>query len=215
MPFKMDQIQQNFPHHIAIIMDGNGRWAQRQGKSRLKGHRAGADTVERITKECSRLGIQQLTLYAFSSENWKRPLPEVNGLMNLLSKFLVQKRETFIENNIRFVMIGTKSNFSAQIQATLEELIEITKNNTGLTLCLALSYGGRNEIIDMTKKIAKQVLQGEITIDEIDESLCKKNLYQSDMPELDLLIRTGGEQRISNFLLWVNQFIKKNTLCIM
>jgi len=183
-------------------MDGNGRWAKRQGRERVWGHREGANAVDQITRECVRLGVQQLTLYTFSHENWQRPADEVRYLMTLLRRFLIKQRNVIVDNNIRFITIGEINTLPNRVLRELKITCDASKNNTGMTLCLAISYGGRNELIHMVKNIAKQVVEGKITIDEIDETLCNQNLYQPDMPELDLLIRTGGEQRISNYLLW-------------
>ncbi|HNZ66799.1 MAG: isoprenyl transferase [Planctomycetes bacterium] len=198
----MNVEQFKIPRHIAIIMDGNGRWAKRQGRERVWGHREGANAVDQITRECVRLGVQQLTLYTFSHENWQRPADEVRYLMTLLRRFLIKQRNVIVDNNIRFITIGEINTLPSQVLRELKITCDASKNNTGMTLCLAISYGGRNELIHMVKNIAKQVVEGKITIDEIDETLCNQNLYQPDMPELDLLIRTGGEQRISNYLLW-------------
>ncbi|HON45130.1 MAG TPA: isoprenyl transferase [Planctomycetota bacterium] len=198
----MNVEQFKIPRHIAIIMDGNGRWAKRQGRERVWGHREGANAVDQITRECVRLGVQQLTLYTFSHENWQRPADEVRYLMTLLRRFLIKQRNVIVDNNIRFITIGEINTLPNRVLRELKITCDASKNNTGMTLCLAISYGGRNELIHMVKNIAKQVVEGKITIDEIDETLCNQNLYQPDMPELDLLIRTGGEQRISNYLLW-------------
>jgi undecaprenyl diphosphate synthase len=198
----MNVEQFKIPRHIAIIMDGNGRWAKRQGRERVWGHREGANAVDQIMRECVRLGVQQLTLYTFSHENWQRPADEVRYLMTLLRRFLIKQRNVIVDNNIRFITIGEINTLPSQVLRELKITCDASKNNTGMTLCLAISYGGRNELIHMVKNIAKQVVEGKITIDEIDETLCNQNLYQPDMPELDLLIRTGGEQRISNYLLW-------------
>lgn len=198
----MNVEQFKIPRHIAIIMDGNGRWAKRQGRERVWGHREGANAVDQITRECVRLGVQQLTLYTFSHENWQRPADEVRYLMTLLRRFLIKQRNVIVDNNIRFITIGEINTLPNRVLQELKITCDASKKNTGMTLCLAISYGSRNELIHMVKNIAKQVVEGKITIDEIDETLCNQNLYQPDMPELDLLIRTGGEQRISNYLLW-------------
>jgi len=198
----MNVEQFKIPRHIAIIMDGNGRWAKRQGRERVWGHREGANAVDQITRECVRLGVQQLTLYTFSHENWQRPADEVRYLMTLLRRFLIKQRNVIVDNNIRFITIGEINTLPSQVLRELKITCDASKNNTGMTLCLAISYGGRNELIHMVKNIAKQVVEGKITIDEIDKTLYNQNLYQPDIPELDLLIRTGGEQRISNYLLW-------------
>ncbi|NUM36723.1 MAG: isoprenyl transferase [Candidatus Brocadiae bacterium] len=198
----MDLTFRQLPRHIAIIMDGNGRWAKQKNKPRIWGHKAGATTVDIITKECSRLGIQQLTLYAFSHENWQRPKEEIDYLMTLLRRFLIKERKTIMENNIRFNTIGHIHRLPKTVIDELDKTKEMSAKNTGMTLCLALSYGGRMEIVDVVKKIAQRVAQGEIQIDDINEEMCSQSMYQPGMPDLDLLIRTGGEMRISNFLLW-------------
>jgi len=193
---------EQLPRHIAIIMDGNGRWAQQRNMPRFLGHREGAKTVRRITEECARLGISQLTLYTFSHENWQRPQEEVRYLMGLLKRFLVKERSTIMENNIRFQAIGRLQRLPIEVLRELEITQKMSAKNRGMVLCLALSYGGRMEIIDAVKKIAHKVQSGEVEIEEIDEDLFANNMYQPKMPPLDLLIRTGGEHRISNFLLW-------------
>lgn len=198
----MDGSFRQLPRHVAIIMDGNGRWAKLKNKPRIWGHKAGAKSVDTITKECSKLGIQQLTLYAFSHENWQRPQEEIQYLMSLLRRFLIQERKTIMENNIRFTTIGHTHRLPEKVVQELQKSKDMSAKNTGMTLCLALSYGGRMEIVDIVKKIASQVAAGETRIEEINEELCGRNMYQPDMPDLDLLIRTGGEMRISNFLLW-------------
>ena len=190
------------PQHIAIIMDGNGRWAKERGKPRIWGHHEGAKTVRRITEECAKLGISQLTLYAFSYENWQRPEKEIKYLMTLLRRFLILERKTIMKNNIRFTAIGKLDRLPLNVRQELEKTKSISSGNTGMTMCLALSYGGRREITDAVKNIAMQVKSGDIEIDDIDEKLVQQNLYQPDMVDPDLLIRTGGDMRISNFLLW-------------
>ena len=195
-------VHRHLPRHVAIIMDGNGRWAQQRGKPRIWGHKAGSHTVRRITEECSRLGLSQLTLYAFSYENWQRPPGEVEYLMTLLRRFVIKERNILMKNDIRLLTIGRTDLLPLNVRKELERSQNMTGANQGMKLCLALSYGGRQEIVDCTKKIARQVLANEISIDDIDEGLLSQQLYQPDMPELDLLIRTGGEMRLSNFLLW-------------
>lgn len=195
-------LKENLPRHIAIIMDGNGRWAQMRGKPRIWGHRMGAKTVDLITQECSRIGIQQLTLYAFSTENWLRPQPEISYLMCLLRRFLMRERTKLMENNIRLTAIGQLERLPDSVRNELEYTQRLTTHNTGMTLCLALSYGGRSEIVQLAKKLARQAMLGEIDVEKIDEKLCSSHLYQPNMPDVDLLIRTSGEMRLSNFLLW-------------
>ncbi len=190
------------PSHIAIIMDGNGRWARRRGLLRILGHKEGVESVREITRECAKKNLKQLTLYAFSQENWKRPKREINLLMKLLKEFLVKERKEIEENNIRLTAIGRIEGLPEDIQRELAISIEESKYNTGMVLCLALNYGGRSEIVDAAKDIVKRVKAGKMSLEEITEETFKKFLYTSEMPDPDLLIRTGGEMRVSNFLLW-------------
>lgn len=193
----------SIPGHIAIIMDGNGRWAGKKLWNRLKGHYEGADSVDRITSFCRKAGIKYLTLYAFSTENWNRPDDEVSGLMNLLREFLDKKRSALLENNIRFNTIGSKTRFPADILKKIDALCADTAaNDPVMTLTLALSYGSRPEIVETVRKISAMAVSGAVKIEEIDESLISRNLYTNDIPDPDLIIRTSGELRISNFLLW-------------
>lgn len=188
------------PQHIAIIMDGNGRWAKAQGKPRTYGHQAGVETVKRVTAECVRLGVKYLTLYTFSTENWNRPADEVAALMALIITSL--QDELFIKNNVRFRMIGDRSRLPKEVIATLDKLEKDTETFTNMTLVIALSYSSRWEITDMVKGIAQKVKNNEMDIDSITEDTITNSLATSFMPDPDLLIRTGGEQRISNYLLW-------------
>lgn len=190
------------PGHIAIIMDGNGRWAQRRGLSRIRGHEAGAESVRRITRECARLGVGQLTLFAFSQENWKRPRLEVTFLMRLYQRYLIQERKEIMNNNIRFINIGRPEILPGYVREELETTRSLSASNTGMTLCLAINYSGRAEILDAAKRFAQDASQGLRKIEDLDEALFTQYLYQPAMPEPDLLIRTAGEMRISNFLLW-------------
>jgi len=183
--------------HLAIIMDGNGRWAKQQGKPRTLGHNAGAKKVIEITKEVSNLGVKYLTLYAFSTENWKREKSEVTFLMKLLSKFLKKELKTLMENNIKFRIIGDLSKFSKNLQNIIIDTIETTKNNSGLTQILAINYGSKDEIVRAVNNIKKQT----ITQEDLENSLDTK-----DFCDVDLLIRTGGEKRLSNFLLWQSAY---------
>ena len=192
----------NIPQHIAIIMDGNGRWANAKGLPRITGHREGVRTVRKITEICGKLGVQILTLYTFSSENWNRPATEVSALMKLLVNSLRREVKDLMKNNVRFTVIGNINELETNVQNELQDAIYKTKNNTGLNLNLALSYGSRQEIICAIKKLAEKVLEGEIIVEDIDEYHFSKLLYTRDIPDPDLLIRTGGEFRISNFLLW-------------
>lgn len=190
------------PHHIAIIMDGNGRWAREHKMSRIQGHRKGAERVREITHECARLGIKRLTLYAFSQENWKRPKLEINFLMRLLKRYLVKERKEIMDNNIRFTAIGRIKELPDAVKKELAKITEISKNNKGMVLCLALNYGGRQEIIDAVKSIAEDALAGKCDIANLNEGHFSQYLYDPEMEDVDLLIRTSGEVRISNFLLW-------------
>jgi len=189
------------PRHVAIIMDGNGRWAQRQGMRRTSGHERGADTIRTITTECARLGLEQLTLYAFSHENWKRPRAEIAFLMRLLERFLVQERPTLVDNDVRLTAIGRLDDLPRSARRRLDETMTLSAGHAGLNLCLALSYGGRAEIVDAARAIARKVREGVLAPDEIDEETIAAHLYQPG-PNPDLLIRTAGEMRVSNFLLW-------------
>lgn len=188
------------PQHIAIIMDGNGRWATERGKDRSWGHQAGVDTVRRITSECVRLGVKYLTLYTFSTENWNRPADEINALMGLVLSSL--EDEIFMKNNVRFRVIGDRGRLPSEVQAKLLETEKHTEGNTAMTMVVALSYSSRWEIAEVVKHIAEQAKVKAINPDDIDENTISAFLQTSFMPDPDLLIRTGGEYRISNYLLW-------------
>ncbi len=190
------------PRHIAIIMDGNGRWAREHGLQRILGHESGAETVREMTRECSRLGVERLTLYAFSAENWKRPDREVGFLMQLLAQYLVQERKEIRDNNIRFTSIGRLHELPEAVRTELQGTTDLSSKNTGMVLCLALSYGGRVEIVDAVRRLAEDVKAGRCSPDAIDEQAIAKYLYDPAAPDPDLLIRTGGDMRVSNFLLW-------------
>jgi undecaprenyl diphosphate synthase len=192
----------NLPKHLAIIMDGNGRWAKQQGLLRAFGHENGTKSVRVTIEECARLGIENLTLYAFSTENWNRPKMEVDTLMNLLVKSLKKELKTLQDNNIKLNAIGNLDLLPTTAHKELMEVIEKTKTNTRMTLTLALSYGSREEIVSAVKKIAEKVKNNLISVDKIDDSIINEHLYTQNLPEVDLLIRTSGEHRISNFLLW-------------
>ncbi|MBE0391692.1 undecaprenyl diphosphate synthase [Flavobacterium sp. 7E] len=194
--------QNNLPRHLAIIMDGNGRWAKKQGLLRAFGHESGTKSVKVIIKACAKLGIENLTLYAFSTENWNRPKLEVDTLMKILIKSLKKELPTLIENNIRLNTIGNLEKMPASAQKELLDVIEKTKNNTRMTLTLALSYGAREELVNAVKNISDKVKNNIISIDAIDDSIINQHLYTQNLPDVDLLIRTSGEHRISNFLLW-------------
>lgn len=190
------------PQHIAIIMDGNGRWAKKQGKLRIRGHEAGAEAVRKTVESVAKLGIKHLTLYAFSTENWRRPKTEVTTLMGLLVRSLRKELERMTENNIRLGAIGSLEQLPKKVQRELNEVIVKTQDNTGTHLTLALSYGAREEIKQAVVEISQKVKNNIIPIESIDETIINKHLYTQNLPDVDLLIRTSGEVRISNFLLW-------------
>ena len=190
------------PSHIAIIMDGNGRWAEKRLMNRIKGHEKGSETVRKIVRSCREIGIGHLTLYAFSTENWQRPKTEVTALMTLLKKFLKSEQKELSDNNIRLQTIGQIERLPADVQEELNRVIATTKSNDGMQLHLALSYGGRAEIVKAVKDIAKKAKDGKIELTAITAELISEHLYTSRLPDPDLLIRTGGDMRVSNFLLW-------------
>jgi len=194
--------RQKMPRHIAVIMDGNGRWAQRQHLPRIEGHRRGVASVRRITEEAARLGVEQLTLYCLSSENWKRPQPEVNFLMHLLEQYMIEERTTIMENDIRVSVIGRREGIPAATQDEMNTTITMTAGNGGMRLCLAINYGARVEMLDAVKGIAQQVEAGDLQAAQITEQTISEHLYTAEMRDPDLLIRTAGEMRVSNFLLW-------------
>lgn len=193
---------EKLPRHLAIIMDGNGRWAKQKGLLRTIGHENGTKSVKNTVEACAELGIQNLTLYAFSTENWNRPKFEVETLMKLLISSLKKELATLQKNNIRLNAIGNLTNLPSKVQKELEEVIESTAANTRMTLTLALSYGAREELVQAVKKISDKVKNNIISLDAIDESIINKHLYTHNLPDVDLVIRTSGEHRISNFLLW-------------
>ncbi len=190
------------PRHIAIIMDGNGRWARKRGLPRIEGHRQGVKSVRTTIEECCRLGIGQLTLYCLSIENWKRPRVELDFLMLLLHKYLLDERAEIMEQNIRFTTIGRRDGLPARVLRELDENIRVSRDNTGMVLCLAINYGGRAELVDAVRCLAERVQQGKLDPEDIDEETIGSTLYTAGMPDPDLLIRTAGEMRVSNFLLW-------------
>ena len=193
---------EKIPTHVAIIMDGNGRWAKKRNMPRVKGHYEGMQTVKKITKYASKLGIQYLTLYAFSTENWARPKEEVSYLMDLPEKMFTSFMPELMENNVKVEVIGVVEKLPENTRKAVEDAIEQTKNNTGLKLIFALNYGSKDEIVTAVKRIAQGAANNEYKVEEIDEQLISDNLFTKDTPDPDLLIRTSGEQRISNFLLW-------------
>lgn len=190
------------PLHVAIIMDGNGRWAKKRGLPRIAGHKAGTETVRRIVKVAAELNIKHLTLYAFSIENWRRPKREVSALMSLIEEMLDAEVDDLHKNNVRFMVIGRLNKLSESLQKSIRDATAITKNNTGLTLVLAINYGGRTEIVDSVKQIADKVKQKKLEPSKINEDTIIKHLYLPEVPDPDILIRSGGEKRVSNFLLW-------------
>ena len=192
----------NLPNHLAIIMDGNGRWAKQKGFLRAFGHENGTKSVRLVVETCAKLGIKNLTLYAFSTENWNRPKLEVETLMRLLISSLKNELKTLTENNIRLLSIGNLELLPKSAKKELEDVIEKTKNNTHMTLTLALSYGSREEILQAVRNISDKVKNNIISINDIDESIINQHLYTRNLPDVDLLIRTSGEHRISNFMLW-------------
>lgn len=190
------------PRHVAIIMDGNGRWAQRRKKPRLYGHKVGADSVRDIVEACREIGIRYLTLYAFSSENWQRPAQEVTGLMSILKRYLEAELPRMQKNDIRLMSIGDRQRLPESVREVLANAIEVTASNSQLTLNLALSYGGRDELVRAVRKISRLCMEGDLEVDAISDHTISENLDTCGMPDPDLLIRTGGESRLSNFLLW-------------
>jgi undecaprenyl diphosphate synthase len=190
------------PRHVAIIMDGNGRWARRRGLPRIEGHRRGVTSVRSTIEECCRLGIDQLTLYCLSVENWKRPRSELDFLLRLLRKYLLDERAEILEQNIRFTTIGRRVDLPLTVLREIDENVRLSEKNTGMTLCLAINYGGRTELVDAVRALAERVRRGSLDPDDIDEHVVEEALYTTGMPEPDLLIRTAGEMRVSNFLLW-------------
>lgn len=190
------------PRHIAVIMDGNGRWAQQRGLPRIEGHRHGVGAVRRTTEECVRLGIEQLTLFCLSSENWKRPQNELDFLMHLLEQFMVEQRSALAEHNIRLRMIGRRDGIPDTVLREIDKTIELSSRNSGLALCLAVNYGGRGELVDAMRGIAQRVKIGELDPNRLTEQAIADHLYTAGMTDPDLLIRTAGEMRLSNFLLW-------------
>jgi undecaprenyl diphosphate synthase len=194
--------RERWPRHIAIIMDGNGRWAQRQHLPRIEGHRRGVASVRRTTEECARLKIEQLTLYCLSSENWKRPQPEIDFLMHLLEQYMIEERTTIMGNNLRVRMIGRRTGIPDQVLRELDKTVEMSAANTGMWLNLAVNYGGRAEIVDAVQAIGRDIASGQLEPDDVDERAIASRLYTAGLDDPDLLVRTAGELRISNFLLW-------------
>lgn len=194
--------KKNIPRHVAIIMDGNGRWAKKRDLPKIEGHRAGAAATEEAIKGCLELGIRALSLYVFSTENWRRPRKEVNALMGLLGQYLKSRLASLKKNQIKLVVSGERQNLPSSLQKQIQKVISQTQDNSRLILNLVLNYGGREEILQATKAIASKVKQERLGLDEIDQKLFSKHLYTAGLPDPDLLIRTSGEQRVSNFFLW-------------
>ncbi len=190
------------PRSVAVIMDGNGRWAKKAGLERIRGHERGIDAVRTTVTECARLGVDALVLYAFSEENWQRPQREIDLLFKLLKRFLVEERPTLMQNRVRLLHSGRRERLAPDVLQLLDETIAITAGNTGMRLSLAISYGGRQELVDAVRTLAAKVQRGELPAGAIDEQAIHAHLYHPDLPDPDLLIRTAGERRISNFLLW-------------
>jgi undecaprenyl diphosphate synthase len=190
------------PRHIAVIMDGNGRWAQRQGLPRIEGHRRGVASVRRTVEECARLGLEQLTLYCLSSENWKRPQQELDFLMHLLEQYMIEERRSIMEQDICVAIIGRRAGIPEGALREMEKTLELTAGNRGTCLCLAINYGGRSEIVDAVKQIGEEIKAGRLDPADLNEQVFSDHLYTAGMPDPDLLIRTAGEMRLSNYLLW-------------
>jgi undecaprenyl diphosphate synthase len=194
--------RERWPRHIAIIMDGNGRWARQRGLPRAEGHRRGVETVRKITEECANLGIEALTLYCLSSENWKRPQEEIGILMHLLEQYMIDERPTIMQNNLRVRLVGRREQVPPSVLEEIDHTIEKSRENTGMWLNLAINYGSRGELTDAMRAIATQVAAGQINPADIDEDMIAAHLYTAGSADPDLLVRTANEMRVSNFLLW-------------
>ena len=196
----------NVPAHIAIIMDGNGRWAKEKGMVRLKGHQAGMESLREIVRACSDKGVKVLTVYAFSTENWKRPIEEVSGIFSLLVRYVAKELKELNANNVQIRMLGDIDPLPADAKKAAQKAVDSTKDNTGLIFCIAINYGGRAEIVRAARLLAKQAAEGQLDPASIDEALFASQLYTADLPDPDLIIRTGGEMRLSNFLTWQSAY---------
>ena len=192
----------NLPQHIGIIMDGNGRWAKKRGLPRSAGHKAGADSLKKIITEANNMGIKYITVYAFSTENWKRPKQEVDYLMNLLMDYLINAEKTLAGENVRIRAIGSRKELSEQMRQQIKNTEELTKDRSGIVMNIALNYGGREELVNAVKGIVEDVREGKLDENEITDEVISNHLYTANQPDVDLLIRTSGEQRLSNFMLW-------------
>jgi undecaprenyl diphosphate synthase len=197
-----DVLPADRPRHVAIIMDGNGRWAQARGLPRIEGHRRGVQSVRMISETATELGIAAITLYCLSSENWKRPQAELDFLMHLLEQYLVEERRTIMDQQLRLKVIGRRDRLPESVIEQMDRTLKMSANNLGTQLVLAIDYGGRDEIARAARQLAREALQGTMTLDQINEETVADRLYTTGLPEVDLMIRTGGDMRISNFLLW-------------
>ena len=204
---KKAEIDMNrLPTHIGVIMDGNGRWAKRRGLPRSAGHQAGADTLKKIVTECNKMGIKYITVYAFSTENWKRPKEEVDFLMNLLMNYLLDAERTLAGENVRIRAIGSRAELSEEMQVQIKKTEEFTSKNTGIVMNIALNYGSREELVTATKNIAEKVKNGELSAEDINAEMISDSLYTGGQPDPDLIIRTSNEQRLSNFMMWQSSY---------
>ena len=204
---KKAEIDMNrLPTHIGVIMDGNGRWAKRRGLPRSAGHQAGADTLKKIVTECNKMGIKYITVYAFSTENWKRPKEEVDFLMNLLMNYLLDAERTLAGENVRIRAIGSRAELSEEMQVQIKKTEEFTSKNTGIVMNIALNYGSREELVTATKNIAEKVKNGEFSAEDINAEMISDALYTGGQPDPDLIIRTSNEQRLSNFMMWQSTY---------
>ena len=192
----------NLPKHIGVIMDGNGRWAKKRGLPRSAGHKAGAESLKKVVTEANNMGVEYITVYAFSTENWKRPEAEVDYLMNLLMDYLINAETSLAGENVRIRAIGSRKELSKEMQEQIKKTEKLTSERSGIVMNIALNYGGREELINATKQLCKKAASGELDPDDISEKDIDNNLYTAGQPEVDLLIRTSGEQRLSNFMLW-------------
>lgn len=198
--------KEHLPEHIGVIMDGNGRWAKRRGLPRSAGHQAGADTLKKIVTECNKMGIKYITVYAFSTENWKRPKDEVDFLMNLLLNYLRDSERTLAKENVKIRAIGGREALSEEIREQIKKTEKFTENNTGIVMNIALNYGSREELVNAARSLAKKVKSGELSADDIDEDMISSELYTGGQPDPDLIIRTSNELRLSNFLMWQSAY---------
>lgn len=212
---KNNQQARTLPQHVGIIMDGNGRWAKKRGLPRTAGHTVGANNFRTITKYCSNIGIPYLTVYAFSTENWKRPADEVQALMKLFRQYLEEALRDFQEENIKVIFLGDKSGFAPELQELIERTEKASAQKTGMVLNIAMNYGGRDEITKAARELAQEVKDGRLSVEEIDEKAISDHLYTAGQPDPDLIIRPSGERRISNFLLWQSAYAEYVTMDVL